>query len=231
MLSLHPYKQVGMLIKKLNKCYKFRAALSSIAGVFFKLFSVAIKKSLVWLSRCLLLTLKKCHLFLCWQCQEGMSVHIISSVDWALGFSSWCLAASLLLSHLLPYCTLAICPGFLDMWCLGWSYSSGCFSGVQAAQTNFCCCVGVLLCCGNVHFMGHRLCMHSPEIQGWNFCEFPELVIVSCCLLFHWHAAFQALCVSKLNKKLSLMCARGFAVVLCSCYWLYSLSVAALESY
>lgn len=52
------------------------------------------------------------------------------------------------------------------------------------------------------------------EIQSWNFCEFPELVSVSCCLLFRWHAAFQALCVSELNKKLSLVCARSFAVVL-----------------
>lgn len=34
MLSLHPYKQAGMLIKKLNKCYKFRAALSSVVGFF-----------------------------------------------------------------------------------------------------------------------------------------------------------------------------------------------------
>lgn len=82
------------------------------------------------------------------------------------------------------------------MWCLGWSYSTGWVPRCSGSPDKLIAAAVWELCCGNVHLMGHRLCVHSPEIQGWNFCEFPELVSVSCCLLFRWHAAFQALSVS-----------------------------------
>lgn len=86
------------------------------------------------------------------------------------------------------------------------------FSGVQAAQTNFCWCVGALLRSGNIYFTGHRLSVHSPEIQRWNFCELLELV--SCFLLFHWHATFQALCGSCASVKQETYVCWGFAVLL-----------------
>lgn len=90
MLPFRISKQAGLLVNKLNKCYKLTAGLNW-GRVYFSYFYWQLKKtSLVWLSRCLQLTLKWYHLFRCWRGQKRMGMHISSLAGWARCFSGWC---------------------------------------------------------------------------------------------------------------------------------------------
>lgn len=140
---------------------------------FFYVFSLAIKlNSLAWLSRCLPLSLKRHHLFLCWWGWEGMRIHASSLAGWLRCFSSRC---SCQLPYFCVICYLATLWLFVQAcWICGYLAQVMAlveFPGVQVAQTNcwcwsrllpmVCVCAGALLYCENVCFLGHGLHVSS----------------------------------------------------------------------
>ena len=131
----------------------------------------------------------------------GMRILISSLAGWARCFSS---RHSCWLPCFCVMCCLAVLRPFVwACWMCGalaWVTALAGFPSLQAAQANCCCrsrdspccvCVGALPCCGNVRFTGRRphVCSRvrypSLKCRGWSFSEFPELVSVSCCLLYH----------------------------------------------